>query len=125
MLTNVNPANGQEFFIHVVLSLRKYFAELDVLQNPSPRLQQSRLIGDAMDRPSNDQYVNELLRKYILIQVVYYPNSFRKIDGFVVQARRFFEDIIFSNEFPMYGISFLIADLEMSTERKHIEFQKI
>ena len=47
VMTQVNPKNTHEFFVHVVLSLGRYVTQIDVLCYPSPRkrFQKAGIIG--------------------------------------------------------------------------------
>ena len=124
VMTNVNPSNTHLFFVHVILSLGKYVTEMDVLKNASPRvcLQKARLIGMEENDESRQQYANDLLRKYILEQVVFYPNSLRKADGFIVNASRIFETIILKDEFIANEIPFTLTEMLNAAEVEQIQF---
>ena len=124
VLTNVNPANSHEFFVHIVLSLGKYVTEIDVLHNASPRvcLEKARLIGTETDDKSRHRYVNELLTRYIVDQVVYYPNSLRKTDSFIVLAKRLFEEIILHDEFVANEIPFTVTEVLNDAEAAQVKW---
>ena len=124
VLTNVNPANSHEFFVHIVLSLGKYVTEIDVLHNASPRvcLEKARLIGTETDDESRHRYVNELLTRYIVDQVVYYPNSLRKTDSFIVLAKRLFEEIILHDEFVANEIPFTVTEVLNDAEAAQVKW---
>ncbi len=124
VMTDVNPSNTQQFFIHLVLSLGKYTTEIDALhrQNPRETLEATRLIGTATDEASRLDDINNLLYKYIVEQVVYFSHALRRADGMITQAHRILEDVIMHNEFPLNEIPFLTTELYRSTERKHTQF---
>ena len=64
-------------------------------------------------------YANKLLHKYIVEQLVFYPNSLRKSDGWIVMASRVFEDIIVHDEFTANEIPFTMTELLNNTQQEH------
>ncbi len=113
VLTHVNPSNTHEFFVHTVLSLGKYETEIDVLRNSSPRecFRKAMLIGLDNDEDSLRTYMDDLLRRFIVEEVVYYPSSIRKVDGFIVLANRVFEHIIVHDNFVANDIPFQLTEV--------------
>ncbi len=107
-----------------MLSLGKYTTEMDALKNATPRkcLEKVRLISTDTDEDSRRRDVANLLHAYIVKQLVFLPNSVRKSDGFITQARQIMEDVIMRNKFPLFEIPFLTTDLYTTTEEKHVQF---
>ena len=124
VFTPINPANTHEFFVHGVLSMGYYDTEIDVLRNPSPRecLRKAGLIGDATDEDSLRTYVNELTLRYILEQVVYFANSMRKTDDFIILAYRVFEEIIMHDSFVANEIPFTVTELFNKAEDEQLKW---
>ena len=81
VLSTISPENPIQFLIHIILSMGKYQTEMDAMNNPSfyECFHKVELIGDNTDEESLKQYINNLTRLYIESQVVYYPNSIKKL----------------------------------------------
>ena len=124
VMSNPSPYSSHDFYVHIILSLGSYETEIDVLQHGTPRecLRKARLIGPNNDEESLYRYANELLHKYIVEQLVFYPNSLRKSDGWIVMASRVFEDIIVHDEFTANEIPFTMTELLNNTEQDHHRF---
>ena len=81
----------------------KYCTEIDALHHSSFRecLRSVGLIGMDTDIDSLKQYVKNITKKYIENQVVYYPNSMKKTETFIVMAYGIFHDVIVNNSIPI------------------------
>ena len=103
VVSNTSPTNAHQFLIHIVLSLGKYDTEFDALTHRTSRdcFRSAGLIGNATDVVSLKQYSNQLCRKYIEEQVVYYPNSISRAETIVVMAKKVFDDAIIHNALSM------------------------
>lgn len=123
VLSQINPINVHQFFIHLVLSLGKYETELDALQNGSLRdcLRKVRLIGDSTEQADLEDYVADVVLKYIFRQVIYYPNSLLKTQEFIMRAWNIMEDVILHDSLPALEIPFLMTQLKASTEDKFVK----
>ena len=63
-----------------------------------------KLIGKNNDQDSLKQYVKNLTKLYIESQVVYYPNSIKKTETYIVMANGIFEDVILHNSIPIFEL---------------------
>ena len=52
---------------------------------------------------------------------MFFPDSLRKTDGFIVQAKRILEDIITHNEFTTNDIPFTLTEMLNDAETKQVE----
>ena len=106
VLSMISPENPIHFLIHIILSMGKYDTEIDALTHPSFRdcFKEVQLIGEDEDEYSLKQYVNDLTKSYIESQVVYYPNSMKKSETYIVMAHRIFEDVIIHNSIPIFEL---------------------
>ena len=88
------------------MSLGKYDTEMDALTNPSFRdcFRKVQLIGENDDEESLKQYVNDVTKLYIESQVVYYPNSMKRTETYIIMAYRIFEDVIIHNSIPIIDL---------------------
>ena len=66
-----------------------FSTEINLIHHVTIRecLRSAKLICDLDDEHSLQEYSNNLLRKIIEEQVVYFPNNKRAIDAWVVEAR--------------------------------------
>ena len=86
-----------------MLSLGEFDTELDLILHQTLResLRYAKLIGPLDDDASLKEYSNQFLRKYIEEQVVYFPNSSKVLDTWIVTAGDLFDSVIRRNEFPI------------------------
>ena len=90
---------------------------MDALTHPSFRdsLRSVKLIGDNNDEESLKRYVRDITKLYIESQIVYYPNSMKKSETFIVMAYGIF-DVIINNSIPIFKLlSFTINALRYYT----------
>ena len=106
VISPISPENPIQFLIHIILTMGNYQTEIDAMNHPSFRdcFQKVRLIGDNDDEESLQQYVKDITRLYIASQVVYYPNSMKKKETFIVMAHGIFEDVIIKNAIPNFEL---------------------
>ena len=106
VLSNVSPRNPMQFVLHILLSLGRFATEVDISVHPSLResFRMAHLIGPNTDEASLTIYSNNLLRKYILEQLVYYPNSMRKSVSYIIEAKHIFDEVIIQDSLPINDI---------------------
>ena len=106
VLSTISPENPIHFLIHIMLFLGKYDTELTTLTHPSFRdcLCEVHLIGKNNYEESLKKYVKNLTKLYIESQVVYYPNSIKKTETYIVMANGIFEDVILHNSIPIFEL---------------------
>lgn len=99
----IKPTMGVRFILHIMLSLGEFDTELDLILNPTllESLRYSRLIGPENDVDSLELYSEELLKKYILDQLRYFPNISKVLDQWIVTAGGLFDSVIIRNEIPI------------------------
>ena len=128
-MSNTSPTNTHQFLIHIVLSLGKYDTEFDALTHRTSRdcFRSTGLIGNATDVVLLKQYSNQLCRKYIEGQVVYYPNLISRIETMVVMAKKVFDDAIIHNALSMNELPpFTMTTLRtVRTEENDLFWRKI
>ena len=121
----VRPTMGHKFILHVLLSLGHFETELDLLSQPTLRqsLRYARLIGDSDDELQLQQYSDSLLKNFIENQLVYFPNSMRVIDSWIVAAGDLFDSIIIRDEIPIAEMPpALLSSIYEQTEEELAEF---
>ena len=59
------------------------------------------LIGNEDDQESLKKYSEELLKKFILHKLQYFPNSSKVLDNWIVVAGDLFESVIMKNVIPI------------------------
>ena len=103
VLSDTSLHNSVHFLIHIILSLGRYNTEIDALNHPSfwTCLQSVDLIGNNTDTESLVHYVNVLTKKYIVSQLVFYPNSMKKSETFIVMAHGIFNNVILHDSIPI------------------------
>ena len=102
----VRPTMGPRFILHIMLSLGEFDTEYDLIAHRTLResLRYAKLIGPLDDDESLLKYSNELMKTFILEQLIYYPNSMKVIDQWIVTAAELFESVIINNEIPITDI---------------------
>ena len=105
----VKPTMGPRFILHILLSLGEFDTELDLILHRTLRdsFRYAKLFGPLDDDESLKEYSNHLLRKYIENQLVYFPNSSKVLDQWIVTAGDLFESVIFRNEIPITDMPLL------------------
>ena len=80
-----------------------FSTEIDLTLHPSllESFRSSHLIGPLNDVESLQQYSNELLKKFIVDQLQYFPNSKRVIDSWIITAGELLDDIIVHDNIPI------------------------
>lgn len=96
----INPTQGYRFLLHVLLSLGRFNTERELLLHADIRecFRHAQLIGESNDPDDLQRYSNELLKRFILEQMVYYSNSRRVIADWMVLAGEVFDSVILRNE---------------------------
>ena len=124
VLLDTSPHNSIHFLIHIILSIGSYDTENDAMNHPSFRscLKFVGLIGSETDTKSLKKYANELTKKYIVSQVINYPNSMKKSETYIVMANGIFNDVILYddipiNELPSYKMNSLRVEKSNQDEK--------
>ena len=107
-----------------MLSISKYVTERDAFDHPTLRecFIATKLIGPQSDISSKKQYVNNLLKRYILEQVVFLPISLHQAQLFILRARDILESIIIADSTPMFEVPFTMSEVHDSIDLASIEF---
>ena len=121
----IKPTMGTQFILHLLLSMGHFSTEIDLTLHPSLResFRSSHLIGPLNDVESLQQYSNELLKKFIVDQLQYFPNSKRVIDSWIITAGELLDDIIVHDNIPINNMPAVQqSSLYASTEEKCIQY---
>jgi predicted GIY-YIG superfamily endonuclease len=117
------PTTGMQFILHILLSLGRFETEIDLTTHATIRdcFRYAKLIGDSDNPDDLENYSNELLLNYIKHQVIYFPNSKRVIDSWIIAAGDLFDSVIIRDEIPICNIppvqlSTLFCDVEASNQ---------
>ena len=99
----IKPTMGTHFILHLLLSMGHFDTEVDLTlhQNLRESFRYAKLIGPQNDEESLQQYSNELLKKFIESQMIYFPNSKRVIDSWIVTAGDLSDEIIMHDNIPI------------------------
>ena len=99
----MKPTIGPRFLLHIMLSMGEFETELDFILHPTIRdsLRYVNLIGPNNDEESLQEYSNQLLYKFIVEQLVNFPNSVKSIDEWIIVAADFFDSVIIRDEMPI------------------------
>lgn len=99
----VRPTMGPRFILHLMLSMGEFDTELDLILHRTLRdsLRYAKLIGLNDDEDSLQEYANSLLKKFILEQLQYFPNSSKVCGDWIVTASHLFESVILKDEIPI------------------------
>jgi len=81
----------------------EFNTETDLILHRSLResLRYAKLIGDSNEEEDLKMYSRQLLRRYIEEQMIYFPNSGRIIDQWIVTASDLWESVIIRDEIPI------------------------
>ena len=104
VFSSVTPRTPIPFLLHVMLMCGKFETELDLRMQGTMResLAAANLIGNDFDNhDALMEYSNTLIKLVITDVFSVQPVSLRRLDGFVVLARRLFNSILFDNEIPI------------------------
>lgn len=121
--TYIKPKMGHQFILHILLSLGRFETEIDLTQHQSLRdcLRYAKLIGSNTDTDSLQEYSNNLLKKFIEEQVVYFPNSMRQVDSFIVDAAHLFDDVIVNDILPITDLPPIIQSAIFESQNNAIK----
>lgn len=102
----VKPTMGPRFLLHILLSMGRFETETDLLlrRNLRESFRYAKLIGDSDDIDDLTKYSNCLLRKFIEEQLVYFPNSSKVTDSWIVTAGELFDSVIVENTIPIHDM---------------------
>ena len=125
VLSYIRPTLGVQFILHVLLSMGEFDTEVDLLHHNSLRnsLRYAKLIGESDDEEDLKRYSSNLLRKFIEEQLVFFPNSLRTLDSWIVAAGDLFESVIVSNDIPITSMpSVLQSSLFQTSDESVVKF---
>ena len=113
----VNPLHVNQWLIHLLLSMGEYICERDAFDHASMRacFRATNLIGAEEDEDSLRRYVDVLITRYILEQVVYYPISLYKAQHYILRAYSILEAVIFEDSTPMFELPYTTIELRDQT----------
>lgn len=119
----IKPTMGVQFLLHIMLSMGRFATEIDLTLHGSLResLRYAKLIGPS-DTPENlEEYSNQLLSRFIDEQLIYFPNSQRVVDSWIITAGELFDSVIIDDEIPISDmppvqLTALFADIEESKD---------
>jgi predicted GIY-YIG superfamily endonuclease len=99
----VKPTMGFSFLNHILLSMGQFETEIDLKMHHSIRdsFRYAKLIGHENDEESLQRYSDELLEKWIVSQMQYFPNALRTLASWVVVAGNLFDQVIVKDELPI------------------------
>jgi hypothetical protein len=94
---------GIHFIVHILLSMGSFKTELDLFMQASLRecLRHAKLIGPSNEPSDLQRYSNELTKKFIIEQLVYFPNCFRVLASWITTCGELLDDIIIRDEIPI------------------------
>ena len=97
------PSSGAQFILHLLISMGKFETEFDLTHHQSLRecLRYAKLIGELDDEDSLRQYSKDLLHRYIVEQLVFFPQSMRQLDTFIIDAAHTLDSAIVHQEIPI------------------------
>ena len=121
----IKPTMGTQFILHLLLSMGHFSTEIDLTLNETLResFRYANLIGPLDDEESLQQYSNELLRKFIEEQLIYFPNSKRIIDSWIITAGELLDEIIVHDCIPINNMPAVQqSTLYASTEEECVNY---
>ena len=125
----IKPTMGHRFILHILLSMGHYETELDLLlhRNLKNALRYAKLIGPSDNKSDLEYYSNQLQKKFIEEQLVYFPNSSKMISNWIIIAGELFDSVIINDEIPITEMPpVLQTQLECVQEEKiYMELDKI
>ncbi|MGB0404839.1 MAG: hypothetical protein ACPGDB_01450, partial [Fusobacterium sp.] len=125
----IKPTMGHRFILHILLSMGHYETELDLLlhRNLKNALRYAKLIGPSDNKSDLEYYSNQLQKKFIEEQLVYFPNSSKMISNWIIIAGELFDSVIINDEIPITEMPpVLQTQLECVQEEKiYVELDKI
>ena len=75
--------------------------DLILHENLCESFRYAKLIGENNDEESLHEYSNQLLKRYIEEQLVFFPNSMKVLSQLIVTAGDLFDSVIVKNEIPI------------------------
>ena len=101
--TYMRPYMGHQFILHILLSLGKFYTELDIKTHRTLHnaLCYAKIIGTYDEEESLKYYSRSLLWRFIEEKLVHLPNSFREIDIFIINVAQLFDDSIINYSTPI------------------------
>ena len=90
---------GPEFILNTLLSLCRFSTERELLLNETLRgcFRNSKLIGEEDFPGSLQNYSNQVMNIFVKNHHVFFPNSKRIIDTFIIQDGYILDDVIINN----------------------------
>jgi len=99
----VKPTNATKFLYHILLCFGQFETELDLIAHPTVRaaFQAANLIDDTSPE-SLEQSITELICRFVVEQLAYYPVGTRTWDNYLIYAATVFEEAILRNTIPIH-----------------------
>mmetsp|Transcript_19481 Transcript_19481/g.27406 ORF Transcript_19481/g.27406 Transcript_19481/m.27406 type:complete len:548 (+) Transcript_19481:1364-3007(+) len=103
VFTYVKPTLNVQYLLHILLSMGRFETEIDLLQHASLRqsFRFAKLIGLSDDPIDLQRYSNELLKKIIINEMVWYPNARQQVNEWIVVAGDLIDSVIINDEIPI------------------------
>ena len=123
----VRPSLGVQFILHLMLSCGRFSTELELTTHATLResLAYAKLIGPNEDEESLTQYAYDLLRLFIEDQLIYFPNSRKVIDSWIVMAHDLLIEVIVKDNIPISDIPpVLTTSLYAELDEKQKQYVK-
>ena len=127
VLSYIRPTLVVQFILHILLSMGEFDTEVDLLHHNSLQnsLRYAKLIGESDNEDDLKRYSSNLLRKFIEEQLVFFPNSLRTLDSWIVAAGDLFDSVIVSNNIAITSMpSVLQSSLFETTDESVLKFWK-
>jgi hypothetical protein len=79
-----------------MLSMDRFIAEINLTMHASIRgtLRYTKLIGHSNNPHDLQEYSNKLLKRFFKEQLIYFPNSKRVLDSWIISAGELFDSVI-------------------------------
>ena len=117
VFSNPKPENATSFLFHVLLSMGRFGNELQLVCQPT--ICDCFVYANLIEVHNLSQSVDNLLKRYILEQLVYYPISTRTFDKYCVRAERVLHEALINNNLPMCEIPpVLFTNLQKQSSEK-------
>ena len=115
----VKPTLPVHFMLHILITLGRFSTEIELTQHGSLRdaLRHAKLIGPSNDPAELQRYSDSLLRLFVTQQLVFYPNSKRIIDSWIVSAGELFDSVIVNDAIPITDM----PPVQLSTLYEEVE----
>ena len=100
VFSNIKPTQPHRFLIHVLLSMGEYNNELELWEQGT--IKNAFVMGRLISHSHLEESVNNLVRRYVMEQLLFMPGGTQMFDRLCVAAHSVLTSTLLQDEMPIF-----------------------